>query len=380
MLLTFKSAQDFSLRFVLYSDTNDTLMVRTSEVLMQKDSVLTYGLKFDDFLLTVTTEAYPSCYDAREMCYDVTVFTTYNIGSKRSLSVEIVGKDADVEFFRVNGQLSTSSLNPALNAGENIYSIHSPSSAPCVISVGATSYRDSIQIRNGDWKGYWRGTGGVRVQFSSVGPTFDGRIKPDVMAPGNDIVSSYSSFYMEAHPNAGDLTWDVARFDFNGRSYAWVVNSGTSASCPAVAGAIALWLQAKPDLTPQEIKNVLSHTCRHYDEAMPWPNNEYGYGEIDVYRGLLYILGIDKVEEVSSSHTSARVSCVNHELRVLFDQPQSSAVRLRLYTMNGRLVQTAVINAGQTSFTHSLSSLPAGIYAVQLDGPVAVQGSTLIRR
>ena len=380
MLLTFKSAQDFSLRFVLYSNTNDTLMIRTSDVLMQKDSVLTSVLKFDDFALSVTAEAYPSCYDAREMCYDVTVFTTYNIGSRRYLSVEVVGEDADVEFFRVNGQLYSKSLNPALNAGESAYCIHSPSSAPCVISVGATSYRDSIQNLNGEWKSYWLGNSGVRAPFSSVGPTFDGRIKPDVMAPGNNIISSYSSFYMAEHPDATDLTWDVAHFDFQGRTYAWTSNSGTSSSCPAVAGAIALWLQAKPDLTPQEVKDVLKHTCRHYDESLTYPNNEYGYGEIDVYRGLLYILGVDKVEAVSSRHTAARVSCVNHELCVLFEQPQSSSVRLRLYAMNGRLVQTAVIKAGQTSFTHSLSSLSAGIYAVQLDGPAAVQGSTLIRR
>lgn len=380
MLLTFKSAQDFSLRFVLYADTNDTLMIRTSDVLMQKDSVLTSLLRFDDFALAVKTEAYPSCYDAREMCYDVKVSTTYNIGSQRNLSVEVLGQDADVEFFRVNGQLCSNDLNPALNAGENVCCIHSPSSAPCVISVGATSYRDGIQNLNGEWKSYWLGQGGVRAPFSSVGPTFDGRVKPDVMAPGNNIISSFSSYYMEAHPDASDLTWDVGRYDFNGRPYAWISSSGTSASSPAVAGAIALWLQAKPDLTPEEVKDVLSHTCRHYDEGLTYPNNEYGYGEIDVYRGLLYILGVDKVEAVSSHHTAARVSCVNHELRVLFDQPQSSPVRLRLYTINGRLVQTAVINAGQTSFTHSLSSLPAGIYAVQLDGPAAVQGSTLIRR
>ncbi len=380
MLLTFKSAQDFSLRFVLYFNTNDTLMIRTSDVLMQKDSVLTSVLKLDDFALSVTTEAYPSCYDAREMCYDVTVFTTYDIGAMRNLSVEVVGEDADVEFFRVNGQLYSNRLNPTLNAGESSYCIYSPSSAPCVISVGATSYRDSIQNMNGEWKKYWLGNNGVRAPFSSVGPTFDGRIKPDVMAPGNNVISSYSSFYMAAHPDNGDLTWDVEHFDFNGRTYAWNSNSGTSMSCPAVAGAIALWLQAKPDLTPDEVRDVLRHTSSHYDESMTWPNNEYGYGEIDVYRGLLYILGADRIEAVSKHHTSARIRCSDNQLHVAFSEPLSSSVRLCLYTMNGRLVQTAVIHAGQTSHSFSLNNLPAGIYAVQLDGPAAIKGSTLIRK
>lgn len=380
MLLTFKSAQDFQLRLVAYSDANDTLLIRLSDVLSQEDSLLTAVLNLDDYQLTVTTEAYPSCYDASEMCYDVTVHTTGDVGVVRPLSVEVVGRDADVEFFRVNGNLYTSTLNPSLDAGETVCCIHSPSSAPCVISVGATSYRDSIQNMRGEWKKYWLGNGGVWAAFSSVGPTFDGRIKPDVMAPGNNIISSFSSFYMEAHPDASDLTWDLDRYDFNGRSYAWVSSSGTSASCPAVAGAIALWLQAKPDLTPQEIKEVLSLTCRHYDKSLTYPNNKYGYGEIDVYRGLLYILGVDRVEEVSKTHTSARIRYADNQLSVSFEHPLSSSVRLRLYTMNGRLVHTSTVKAGQTSQSLSLGSLPAGIYAVQLDGPSSVKGSTLIRK
>ena len=380
MMLTFKSAQDFQLRFVTYSHANDTLQIRLSDVLSQEDSLLTSVLHKDDYQLTVTTEAYTSCYHADEICYDVTLRTTGDVGARRPLSVEVVGRDADVEFFRVNGNLYTSTLNPSLNAGESVCCIHSPSSAPCVISVGSTSYRDSIQNMRGEWKKYWLGNGGVWAPFSSVGPTFDGRIKPDVMAPGNNIISSFSSFYMEAHPDASDLTWDLDRYVFNGRSYAWISSSGTSASCPAVAGAIALWLQAKPDLTPQEIKEVLSLTCRHYDKSLTYPNNKYGYGEIDVYRGLLYILGVDRVEEVSKTHTSARIRYTDNQLSVSFEHPLSSSVRLRLYTMNGRLVHTSTVKAGQTSQSLSLGSLPAGIYAVQLDGPSSVKGSTLIRK
>lgn len=380
MMLTFKSAQDFQMRFVAYSGTNDTLLIQLSDVLSQTDSLMTSVLNREGYRLAVTTEAYPSCYDADEMCYDVSVHTTGDVGAVRSLSVEVVGRDADVEYYRVNGRLYTSMRNPSLNAGESVCSIHSPSSAPCVISVGSTSYRDSIQNMRGEWKKYWLGNGGVWAPFSSVGPTFDGRIKPDVMAPGNNIISSFSSFYMAAHPEASDLTWDVDRYEFNGRSYAWISSSGTSASCPAVAGAIALWLQAKPDLTPEEVKDVLSRTCRHYDESLSYPNNIYGYGEIDVYRGLLYILGVDRIPEVAKRHTSARIHYADGQLHVSFEQPVSSSVQLSLYTMSGRLAHTATIKTGQTSQSLSLGSLPAGIYAVQLNGPSSVRGSTLIRK
>lgn len=379
MMLTFKSSDDFRLRFVLYSNQCDTLEINMSDVLAQSDSTLSSVLKLNDYLLAVNTEAYPSCYHADEMCYDVTVLTTRDVGIDYPLSVEVVGRDADVEYYRVNGQLVVNDLNLQLNAGDGSHSILSPSSAPCVICVGATSYRDSIQNLNGEWKKFWPGHGGVRVEPSSVGPTFDGRIKPDVMAPGNNIISSYSSFYMETHPDNNDLTWDVEHFDFNGRTYAWNSNSGTSMACPAVAGAIALWLQAKPDLTPAEVMDVLSHTARHYDESMTWPNNEYGNGEIDVYRGLLYILGVDGIQAISHQHTKARVFSSDRQLRVVLQELSTTPLRVSIYNMSGHLVKATALEKGQTDYTVSLDSLPAGVYAVQLSGSPTVSGSTLIR-
>ena len=66
-------------------------------------------------------------------------------------------------------------------------------------------------------KVYNNGTNGVRTPFSAMGPTFDGRIKPDVMAPGQNIISSYSSFYISnTHKEDGsvknDLKSDIRRF------------------------------------------------------------------------------------------------------------------------------------------------------------------------
>lgn len=377
---TVKSADAFSLRFVGYASVPETLVVDSREVLECPDSLFTATMTFDDGRITVEVEAYPSCYDERETCYDVMV--RYAFERKDNvvpLSAEVVGESSDAEVFRVYGFFGVNALDPSLNAGEYAYSINSPASAPRVIAVGATSYRDGIVNYRGDWKSYWTGNGGVRVPFSSVGPTFDGRIKPDVMAPGNNIVSSYSSFYAEQHPTAGDLTWDVARFAFNGRTYSWNSNSGTSMSCPAVAGAIALWLQAKPDLTPEEVKDVLDHTCRRYDASLSYPNNEYGYGEMDVYGGLLYLLGVDKIEEVARQHTSARISCSDGVMHVALPEPCASPVLLRLYNMSGRQMTMVTIPAGQTRCQLLLGALPHGIYAVQLDGAKTVSGSTLIR-
>ena len=168
----------------------------------------------------------------------------------------------------------------------------------------------------------------------------DGRVKPDVMAPGNNIISAYSSYYLENHPTANDIKWDVAHFDCEGRTYAWNANTGTSMACPVVAGVIALWLQAKPDLTPEDVLGVISRTSRRPDPSLEYPNYFYGYGEIDAYRGLLDILGVDKIQEVSTTHTSARITLEGRQLIVTLPSGTTldGNVTLRLYALDGRQI------------------------------------------
>ena len=374
MMFTLKSATDFTLRLVTYGAKNDTTLIATREVMALKDSLLV--------LPGVTVQAYPSCYVPEETCYDVTLTTLTgegSIGFSPALSAEVVGEDAEVDFWRVSGSLVTNGLNPLLNAGERVNSIMSPASAPNVVCVGATIHRDSIMNYKGEWKVSKAGLLGQRAAYTAVGPTYDGRIKPDVMAPGSNVVSSYSSYYLEHHPMANDIAWDVEHFDFNGRTYAWNTNSGTSMACPAVAGAIALWLQAKPDLTTDEVMGIIRRTSRRPDPTLAYPNNYYGYGEIDVYRGLLDILGVDKIETVSTRHTPARIVPVDGALNIRLPEPTEVALKLRLYNMSGHLLQVAALNAGQKEFLVPLSHVPQGVYVVQLDGPRAFSGSTLVR-
>ena len=92
---------------------------------------------------------------------------------------------------------------------------------------------------------------GVVASFSSAGPTpFDQRLKPDVAAPGINILSSVPDSSSN-EPND------------------WAVFDGTSMSTPAVAGAAALLLQAHPDWTPADVKESLMATAHpaFVDEA-----------------------------------------------------------------------------------------------------------------
>lgn len=101
------------------------------------------------------------------------------------------------------------------NSGPGIAAVSSPGSAEKAITVGAS---------NGTSMAY----------FSSPGPTIEGRIKPDVVAPGYNITSCDNS-----------------------TNNAYIEHSGTSMASPFVAGLAALIKQAHPALTPEEVKAVI---------------------------------------------------------------------------------------------------------------------------
>lgn len=129
--------------------------------------------------------------------------------------------------------------NTALSA-----TVTAPGDAELVITVGSVS--DSH----------------VLSTFSSEGPTADGRIKPDVCAPGEGITA----------PSSTD-------------DASWYTGDGTSASAPLVAGLIACMLEANPALTPADVKQILHETSEHNTALSPkyvfTPNNGYGWGVVD---------------------------------------------------------------------------------------------------
>jgi hypothetical protein len=203
------------------------------------------------------------------------------------------------------------------------------------------------------------------------------------MAPGTNIISSYSSYYLEACPDASDIESDVEHFEFNGRTYAWNSNSGTSMSTPVAAGAIALWLEANPTLSRDDVMEVIRQTSRRYDESLEYPNNFYGYGEIDAYKGLLYILGLSDIKEISDHQPAAVRFSLSEDGRLClgFPHPYAKPVMVRVFATSGtEVMSTQVLPEGGMAAV-DLGTLPRGVYAIQVcASDQALTGSTLIRR
>ena len=267
---------------------------------------------------------------------------------------------------------------PQYSFAKDGYSITWPAMLPGIIAVGATGYKNSFvnidgQV-NDDYISLAPDQIGYITKFSSCGPTFNGLTKPDVVAPGFNINAAYNSFYEDFSGMRKNLTYMGT---YNGQTYYYLAESGTSMASPVVAGVIALWLQAKPDLTPAQALEVISHTSTHPESTLSYPNNTYGYGQIDAYQGLLEVLNLpSRIPELSQNQPQGVSFRLEHRhLYADFGNNIPQRMVFKIYSLDGRLLLS---QSGKSDI--NLSALKTGVYAVQLiTDNKTTTGSTLIR-
>lgn len=223
-----------------------------------------------------------------------------------------------------------------------------------IVTVGAyTSYAKG---------GY--GTVGEKASFSSMGPTLDGRIKPDISAPGMTLVSAYPDF----DKIKSDRKYSTV---VDGKTYWYAYMQGTSMSSPYAAGTIALWLEADPTLDYDGIIDVFQHSCILDDFTGSVPNNSWGWGKINAYYGLLYILGYTQgVEDVTKPTVLGIYEDGNSDVFKVGFAKNMNDLTLRVYDMSGRVVYTSAegdVMAGQ-EISVDLSDMTPGIYMINVGG------------
>lgn len=212
-------------------------------------------------------------------------------------------------------------ITSAGNDGGNAFPyISAPADGEHVLTIGAV------------------GTDGERAYFSSIGPTYDGRIKPDVMAHGygTTVVSPGEGAYYDG--------------------------SGTSFACPVLAGmATCLW-QARKELHASEIRDALRESGN-----MTIPDNYYGYGIPDFMEALNALFLEENYDFVINSVISVYPNPSNGVVDVKLEMEGKAEVKV--YNQIGKLLYNNIItsdnNNGLDAF---LSNLDDGMYFIKVIG------------
>lgn len=176
---------------------------------------------------------------------------------------------------------------------------------------------------------------GERSNSSSVGPTADGNIKPDVAATG------VSTAVIKANGNTG-------------------VASGTSLAAPQITGLIAGVWQTYPDLTNREVIEFLRSSSSQSEN----PDNLIGYG-IPNYVAIVNKIEWEPQEKLVVVYPNPVVDTINIKPQNPID---INTARVEILTMQGQIVasQTASFNWLNRTYVADCSELSAGLYILRV--------------
>ncbi len=209
--------------------------------------------------------------------------------------------------------------------------------------------------------------------FSSLGPTRDGRQKPDLTAPGGKVMSAAPLNTLNTYRNIG--------FTFLDKEGWHVSNAGTSMAAPMVTGAAALYLQCRPNASSLEIKNALRSAARLdsfvFVQSQQLPNVHWGYGKLDVYNLISGCMIYGCTDSSALNYNPAAHlddgSCylpLGLELSEndweLYPNPNNGSFTIKLGPNENQIIQIFDMRAVQL---HSIKADKGGVFNVDLNLP-----------
>ena len=251
-----------------------------------------------------------------------------------------VGTFPDIAHYHSPDTVQT--IVSGFNCLENVISVGNYDNTDRHLDVDSTLQVDTLNF-----------PGQIAVN-SGRGPTRDGRIKPEILAPGNHIIS------------AGVLslipTFAHKKIATGGKH---ITGGGTSASAPVVAGIAALYLEQNPTANWLDVKNAITNCATHDSLTWgPYPNNAWGYGKVNAFESLTTCSLNVNINQLKSEN----VECT------IYPNPASSILNIETSTRNahdvtvfdieGRILIKSVFDGDH--FSLPLNILNNGVYIFKI--------------
>lgn len=275
---------------------------------------------------------------------------------------EVGGTSDDVVYVYTDGNFNLTSLNdPAAVFGENDGVVNNMCLTDEVLSVGAYVTRDHHPLLAG---GSIASFGPVNdpALFSSFGTKLPTRkILPDFCAPGSQIVSAFSSAYIDHHPEKFSEKAS-AEITVDGKKYYYVSTCGTSMATPYVAGVAALIREALPSLSPENVVNAIKKTIGA--PLANASNPRWGNGIIDCEAALREAKAMAGLEYLPGDYNNGGDYIKYNGNGILYVnlRPGESA-QLYITDLQGRRVaSTTITGSGEID----MDSLAKGLYIASL--------------
>lgn len=314
----------------------------------------------------------------KDLCKALGIYNT----NTACLMCEIVGKKGITfhawsepdyaTFTSITRTITATGQRITTLRGDSQYSYgEGAASIPNVISVA--SYNTATQFKSIDGYTYsYSSLGSVNdlSTFSSKGPNLnEAYATPTVAAPGGCIISAFSKNSQDFDEEGAETVSEVTS---GGKKYYYGVMSGTSMATPVVTGTIALWLQANPELTSQDVTTIMRNSSRHdanTSGTTPSWDKDWGYGKIDAYEGLKQAIQLrTAINETLNTSTPVSINKGAGAWKILFNNDESYA-DITLFSANGQLVKSQHIASPRhgSECVVGLTDIPAGVYLLNIN-------------
>ena len=349
---------------VVLIDSFDNTVLSTPYYKFEKDTMLYMGLSnLSDTLkvLISSTKAYPHNQKANALMMIEANSNNRFIKINFKGKGEVHGWNSGRTYEWTAGTFRNyiKAYKPAhwVNGDANHTLIENGGTSKAILSVG--SYNNRVNWLNFESKFQSDSAvdEGEISSFSSWGPTLDGRLNPDVSAPGQFIANAY---HKDAVP--GWLKpYIVHKDEWNGDDVYWVLLSGTSMASPHAAGVVALMLQASEGkLISSDIQEIIRETSIRDSYTGAESNFQYGAGKIDAYGAVL--ASINALRSSKPKRSTVLIYASRDELKIKGLNIGPEGFKYQIIETTGRVVS----EGSSIKNEMPINAIQSGIYFVRI--------------